>query len=65
VELISKDKSNISNIAGHIMGRMSALKAIRTQDITAGRVREICAEIYCYIDSIVGVVEKAERRKNK
>lgn len=47
------------------MGRTSALKAIRTQDITADRVREICAEIYCYIDSIVGVVEKAERRKDK
>lgn len=64
--LIPKDRSNISSIAEHIMGRTSSLRAMRTTNVlSVQKVRELCAEIYCYVDDILEVVERAEKRGKK
>lgn len=62
-KLIQKDRMNISRKARHALGKLSALLALRSVDtITSDRVRELCAELYLAIDSIVEEVEMAERR---
>ena len=62
-KLIQKDRMNISRKARHALGKLSALLALRSVDtITSDRVRELCAELYLAIDSIVEEIEMAERR---
>lgn len=62
-KLIQKDRMNISRKARHALGKLSALLAMRSVDtITSDRARELCAELYLAIDSIVEEIEMAERR---
>ncbi len=62
-KLIQKDRMNISRKARHALGKLSALLALRSVDtITSDRARELCAELYLAIDSIVEEIEMAERR---
>lgn len=62
-KLIQKDRMNISRKARHALGKLSALLALRSVDtITSDRARELCAELYLDIDSIVEEIEMAERR---
>ena len=62
-KLIQKDRMNISRKARHALGKLSALLAMRSVDtITSDRARELCAELYFAIDSIVEEIEMAERR---
>ena len=64
--MTDKDRHKIADIARHIMGRTSALRAVRTVEaIDGSKVRELCAEIYCRLDSILEVVEKSEKRGMK
>lgn len=64
-KLIQKDRMNISRKARHALGKLSALMALRSVDtITSDRARELCAELYLDIDSIVEEIERAERRGN-
>jgi len=62
-KFIRKDRMNISRKARHALGKLSALLALRSVDtITSDRARELCAELYLAIDSIVEEIEVAERR---
>ena len=65
-KLIQKDRMNISRKARHALGKLSALLAMRSVDtITSDRARELCAELYLAIDSIVEEIEMAERRNKE
>ena len=64
-KLIRKDRMNISRKARHALGKLSDLLALRSVDtITSDRARELCAELYLDVDSIVEEIERAERRGN-
>ena len=59
----NKDKIRIAEIARHIMGKTSTFRSVRTVDISTAKLRELCAELYCHIDSIVEVLDRVEKKE--
>ncbi len=63
-ELPVSYKNKIHLISKRLMGKTSPLVAIRgAKSVSVDRIRELCAEIYILTDSILEVVESAERKE--